>query len=162
MPRKLQPTFALSGTIDIPEILYKTKFDAIGNQLLNVNLVHPVGHNFNNLERCLLNNEALLASVSQRNIIYCIWQTNEKGIFEKAYIGQSNAKGARARIRNHLFKQTGNTKSKLDKVKTAIAQKKQIGFSFIEIKPGFFRAAIEEYLIQKYADSLPWNEVGKK
>ena len=43
----------------------------------------------------------------------------------------------------------------------AIGKKKQIGFTFIEVKPSFFRAAIEEYLIQKYSDSLPWNKVGK-
>jgi hypothetical protein len=161
MSRKSKPTIALVGTINIPEALYKAKFDPIGDQLLNVNLVHPVDHDFDNLESCLLKNEALLASVSLRNIIYCIWQTNGNGSFEKVYLGQSNANGARARVRNHLFKQTGKTKCKLDKVKKAVGEKKQIGFTYIEIKPPFFRAAIEEYLIKKHSDSLPWNEIGK-
>ncbi len=145
----------------MPEALYKAKFDAIGDQILNVNSVHVINHDFNDLKNCLINNEALLALVSSKDIVYCIWQTNEIGKFEKVYIGQSNAKGARARIRNHLFKKTGNTKSKLENIKKAVSQKKQIGFTFIEVKPAFFRAAIEEYLIQKYSDSLPWNEVGK-
>ena len=158
---KLKHSIAFAGAANLPEELYKHKFDAFGNQLLNVELIYTVHHNFNNLETCLLKNETLLKSVSSRNIIYCIWQTNEIGKFEKVYIGQSNANGARARIRNHLFKKTGNTKSKLEYVKKAVSQKKQIGFTFIEVKPAFFRAAIEEYLIQKYSDTLPWNEVGK-
>lgn len=161
MLSKPKSTIALVGEINFPEFLYKAQFEAIEDRLLNVNLVHPLDHDFNNLESCLLKNENLLASVSLKNIIYCIWQTNEIGIFEKVYIGQSNAKGARARIRNHLFKKTGNTKSKLENIRKAVSQKKQIGFTFIEVKPAFFRVAIEEYLIQKYADSLPWNELGK-
>ncbi|MDO6737372.1 GIY-YIG nuclease family protein [Wenyingzhuangia sp. 2_MG-2023] len=161
MSKKLKPITALAGTIDIPEALYKSQFDAIGDKLLDVNMVHTIEHDFKDLKNCLINNEALLVSVSSKDIVYCIWQTNANGSFEKTYIGQSKAKGARARIRNHLFKQTGKTKSKLEHVKKAIGEKKQIGFTFIEINPPFFRAAIEEYLIKKYSDSLPWNEIGK-
>lgn len=157
---KVKPTLGMAGTVEIEARWYYQKFNTYGEFLLNTASIYEVHLDFNNLNECLVQNEPLLQSVSKRDIVYCLWQSNNEDAFEPAYLGQAKANGARARIRSHLFKQTGTTKCKLDKVKASVINGKRIGISYIEINPAFFRAAIEEYLINKHSAILPWNEVG--
>jgi hypothetical protein len=161
MAKKEKPSVALAGTAELFPRWYRKKFDDFGDILLNVDTVHLVDINFSDLDNCISRNEKLLKSVSMRNIVYCIWQTKLDGDFETVYIGHANAKQARARVRSHLFKKTGTTACKIEEVKKAITDDKNIGFSFIEVQPGFFRSSIEEYLIIKYSEQLPWNTAMK-
>lgn len=162
MKSESKPTKGMAGIAVIEDSTYKNQFDSFGDQLTSSEAIHTVSYKHEHTEDCSDDNEALLKSVSKRDIVYCIWQTNNEGDFEMAYIGESNAEGARGRIRNHLFKNTGKTNSKINKVKQAIMEGRTIGFTFIEVDPAFYRTAIEEYLINKYKKSLPWNKVGTK
>ena len=86
-----------------------------------------------------------------------------KGVWKKQYIGTSKA--PRNRIKQHLVACQG-TKSCLKQVKKAVHCGREIGISWVKIKPSFLRLGVEQMIIglEKAKDkkALPWNELPGK
>ena len=82
-------------------------------------------------------------------------------IIELKYVGQTNAKGAKQRIRSHLVWRNKETKSgkytgsKFDDVVNNVILGKSIYLSFCEISPESLRHYIEEKLFSSVENG--WN-----
>jgi len=48
----------------------------------------------------------------------------------------------------------------LEKVKTAVSNGDEIGISFIKVEPEPLRLFVEETIIAKHREELPWNTHG--
>jgi len=107
-------------------------------------------------------NEDLIEMVSNKNILYCIWTKRVDEDFKIRYIGHSASKVSKRRIKNHLCKKHHKTGAKLEEIKEELKSCNTIGYSFVEIKPGCMRLALEEWLIQKNSINLDWNKNSKK
>lgn len=91
-------------------------------------------------------NHEFLNSVHNHVGVYGIFTRDTSDTeWEIEYIGHS--KGPKQRIINHLFKKHEKTGAKLAKVKKAIEQGKQVGVSFVGIKPAELRRYVEMMLI---------------
>ncbi len=60
----------------------------------------------------------------------------------------------------HLIAKDHRTGSMLEAVKTAVAAQQKIGVSFIKVQPESLRLFVEETIIAKHKDELPWNTHG--
>lgn len=107
-------------------------------------------------------NQPLLDSVSGKAGVYSLFTQNIKKQWDVLYIGQTQSKTARQRIRSHIVwrnKQTRSGKftgSQFDEVQGIIMAGEELGFSFVEIYPAPIRHYIEENLIKKL--NPPWNK----
>lgn len=108
-------------------------------------------------------NEQLLKSISGSANVYAIFIA-EKGNSEYniVYIGQTNSKGARTRLTNHLIKKHKKTGAKLSKIIDHIQSGGNIKISWISIDPVSLRHYVEEELIDKHKEILTWNKHGKR
>ena len=103
-------------------------------------------------------NRILFDKISKKAGVYAIHlksRGNPKwGI---TYIGQTQEKSSKSRIRNHLVKKHKNTGAKLSKVQSAVNKQQRIGFSFVCIEPASMRHYVEEELCGKHKEKLLWN-----
>lgn len=108
-------------------------------------------------------NANLLELLPQKGngIVYVIHLRNneENDIWKKQYVGSSE--NPKERIKQHLIRRSKGTTSCLKLVKKSVRCGKQIGISWIEIKPSFLRVGVEEMIIglekTKDKNALPWN-----
>ena len=109
-------------------------------------------------------NAGVLDALSRRDGIYAIFVGDPDGPWVLKYIGQTNADGARQRIRSHVVwrnKETPSgrsTGSKFDEVCEAVSTCKHVGLSFVAIEPGSLRHYVEAVLIRRFRP--PWNSHG--
>jgi len=107
-------------------------------------------------------NESILDNISRKAGVYSLFKQNSKKQWEWLYIGQTQSKTARQRIRSHIVWRNKKTESgkftgsQLDEVQRVVALGKELGFSFVEIHPAPLRHYIEENLIEEL--SPPWNK----
>jgi hypothetical protein len=114
--------------------------------LVNINNIYEV--KYSNPQNFEEQDEDLLVNVSKRALIYAIHEEIESK-WHLTYIGQTQAKTSRQRIRNHLFKKHEETGSKLAKVTECIKKAHKIGISIVEMEPDYMRLPIEEILIEE-------------
>lgn len=113
----------------------------------------------------VLNAEALDA-ITNRGGVYAIYVGDSKDEMQLMYVGQTNASGARSRIRSHLVfrnKETTSgrsTGSKFDEVFAAVTAGKLIYMSFCEISPDSLRHFVEESLFPDVVEG--WNVHGAR
>lgn len=109
-------------------------------------------------------NKKLLDKIGEiKPNLYAIFaMENKNSEFRLKYIGQTNSKGARTRLINHLITKNDKTGAQLEKVKNVVKSGGRIKISFIAIEPEALRHYIEEILIEKYKDKLEWNIHGKR
>ena len=106
-------------------------------------------------------NPGFLQAVEGRSGVYAILTAMSGQPWRLQYIGQSEARGTRQRIRSHLIwrnKETPSGKytgSKFDSVTEAVMAGAHVGFSFVAIEPGSLRHYVEHQLIVQC--SPPWN-----
>lgn len=108
-------------------------------------------------------NEPLLSSASGVANVYAIFakSPNSNG-YILVYIGQTNSKGARTRLSNHLIKKNSGTGAKLEHVIEHVQGGGEIKITYIPVEPMSLRHYVEEELIDKHRDLLVWNKHGKK
>jgi len=100
-------------------------------------------------------NQELLKNISNKAGVYTLFSRIGEDHWEFLYIGQTQAKTARQRIRSHIVwrnKETESgqfTGSKFDEVQEIIMSGKELGFSFIEVQPASLRHYVEEKLIEE-------------
>jgi hypothetical protein len=113
-------------------------------------------------------NKELLDNITNKAGIYALFSLKEKGQWELVYIGQTQSKTSKQRIRSHIVWRNKKTKSgkftgsQFDGVQEIVMSGKELGFSFVEIYPASLRHYVEENLIEKL--NPPWNKqkVNKK
>jgi len=107
-------------------------------------------------------NKEMLDSVSNRAGIYAIYSLKGNNNWTIQYIGQTQSKTSKQRIRSHIIWRNKKTKSgkitgsKFDEVQENILFGQNIGFSFVEIYPEALRHYVEETLIIDLQP--PWNK----
>lgn len=85
---------------------------------------------------------------------------NEVKGWRTVYIGESTQ--VHVRLRQHLVQFCGRSRSKLYDVNNILSKHKgQIGLSFINIQPPYFRKAVEERMIRENSSTLIWNKIDK-
>jgi hypothetical protein len=76
------------------------------------------------------------------------------------YVGESKSISLRDRITAHVIDKETRTGSTLSFVKDAVSARQQIGISFIKVQPESLRLFVEEKIISKNKEKLPWNTHG--
>lgn len=96
--------------------------------------------------------------------IYALWaRPNLDAPWTVMYIGTRHSSAGLSRLRDHLFKVSSGTKSKLGEVRDLVRAGAQVGVTLILVKPESLRLAVEEELLQansRYIGQLPWNKRG--
>jgi excinuclease UvrABC nuclease subunit len=107
-------------------------------------------------------NKILLKNISNKAGVYSLFTKKGKKQWDLLYIGQTQSKTARQRVRSHIVWRNKKTKSgqitgsQFDEVQKIIISGKELGFSFVEIHPAPLRHYIEENLIEDL--NPPWNK----
>ncbi|SEJ07047.1 hypothetical protein SAMN03159494_01591 [Achromobacter sp. NFACC18-2] len=79
------------------------------------------------------------------------------------YIGERHSSAGLSRLRDHLFKVSSSTKSKLKEVRDVVRAGAQMGVTLILVQPESLRLTVEEELLllnSRYIGQLPWNRKG--
>lgn len=106
-------------------------------------------------------NDTLLGDIGGDANIYAIFTLGSDGEpWKLRYIGQTKAKLARTRLRNHLIKKNRKTGSKLDKVKKHVKNGGAVAVSWISIDPETLRHYVEAMLIKGHPEA-DWNIQGR-
>ena len=102
-------------------------------------------------------NTSILKSVSGSANVYAIF-TGECGEAERSlrYFGKTTRKLARQRIRNHLFRKSEQTGSKLAEVLAHATGGGTVEIAWIEVHPESLRNYLEEELIIRHPEA-DWN-----
>ena len=108
-------------------------------------------------------NEQLLKNISGVANVYAIFIKNKNSSkYALVYIGQTNSKGARTRLTNHLIKKHKKTGAKLKNVIDHIQAGEKIKIPWISVDPVSLRHYVEVELINKHRKILAWNKHGKQ
>jgi hypothetical protein len=107
-------------------------------------------------------NEHLLSTLRNQANIYAIFlrERDKKSPWQVVYVGERKSSGLRERITEHLIAKDRRTGSKLDEIKKAVASNHEVGLSFIMVTPEALRLSVEETIIAKNKERLPWNTHG--
>jgi hypothetical protein len=126
--------------------------------------VYPEGCSLENwpVERIKAANEPFLKSLRNRGNVYAIFvrPVGKKTAWSHMYVGERKSAGLRQRMTEHLIDKDHRTGSMLEAVKTAISANQAIGLSFIKVEPESLRLFVEETIIAKHKQELPWNTQG--
>lgn len=121
------------------------------------NIYHIKYKNFDVESFDKLNSE-MLKNISNKFIVYCLWQGKNVEDLNPKYVGHAKNTISRQRIRAHLTKKNKATGAQLDKVKEFLSAKTHLGITYLIIEPGYMRTSLEEWLIYKHVDILEWNK----
>ena len=114
------------------------------------------------VEEIKTTNDEFLKTLRHRANVYallvCSPDDNEN--WRAVYVGERKSAGLRERITQHLITKNHRTGSMLEAVKTAVVAQQKIGVSFIKVQPESLRLFVEETIIAKRKDELPWNTYG--
>jgi hypothetical protein len=107
-------------------------------------------------------NEAFLKTLRHRANVYAlsVRPSGDNQNWSPVYVGERKSAGLRERITQHLITKNHRTGSMLEVVKTAVAAGQEIGVSFIKVEPESLRLFVEETIIAKHKNELPWNTHG--
>lgn len=96
--------------------------------------------------------------------LYALW--SRKGLqspWHLMYIGERHSSAGLSRLRDHLFKVSSTTQSKLQEVREIVRAGGQMGVTLILVQPESLRLAVEEELLllnSRHVGQLPWNKKG--
>lgn len=109
-------------------------------------------------------NKNFLATLREKANIYAIFvrDRGSKSLWQRMYVGERKSSFMRDRMREHLIKKNDQTGSVLNKIKMAISSNKEVGLSFINVKPDSLRLFVEEEIIKtsRTETELSWNTHG--
>ena len=107
-------------------------------------------------------NEALLSTLRNAGNVYAIFVADapKNSPWIVHYIGERKSNGLRQRLTEHLIKKNANTGSKLPEIQQSVSDGKRIAASFIKVAPEALRLYVEETIIAKHKNVLPWNTHG--
>ena len=110
------------------------------------------------VERIKAANKPFLKTLRNRGNVYAIFvrPNGKKTDWSQMYVGERKSAGLRQRITEHLIEKDDRTGSMLEAIKTAVSANHAIGLSFIKVEPESLRVFIEETIIAKHKQELPW------
>jgi hypothetical protein len=106
-------------------------------------------------------NKKTLDQIANRPGVYAIYEKSSKAEPEMRYVGQTDAGGAKQRLRSHVVWRNKDTKSgkftgsKFDEVFKTVTSGGEIYISFCEIYPASLRHYVEENLFKYLVNG--WN-----
>ena len=106
-------------------------------------------------------NKALLDEIHNRAGVYAVYVKEPAGDIQLMYVGQTNAGGARQRIKSHLVWRNKDTESgkstgsKFDEVFVKVTSGFDIYISFCQVEPASLRHYVEENMFMLASDG--WN-----
>ncbi|EHA15430.1 hypothetical protein [Halomonas sp. HAL1] len=109
-------------------------------------------------------NEDIFSALNGRAGVYAILTARPTKEWHLRYIGQTDVRGSKQRIRSHIVWRNKSTKSgkftgsKFDEVQHAVVCGADIAISFVEIAPASLRHYVEEILIK--TKQPEWNLKG--
>lgn len=107
-------------------------------------------------------NDELLKTLRHRANVYAIFVCDpaRKEAWHPVYVGERKSGGLRDRITQHLVAKDPRTGSMLEAIQTAVSSGKEIGLSFLKVQPESLRLYVEEAIISRNKENLPWNKHG--
>lgn len=148
-----------SGLAEFAETCAQALFADVPHQF-----IFPVGCNLQHwpVGEIKASNETFLKTLRHRANVYAlsVRPSGEKQNWSPVYVGERKSAGLRDRITQHLITKDHRTGSMLEAVKTAVAAGQEIGVSFIKVEPESLRLFVEETIIAKHKNELPWNTHG--
>ncbi|HIF9178603.1 TPA: hypothetical protein ACX6QN_003447 [Photobacterium damselae] len=105
----------------------------------------------------ILNNDRILKNLRNKANIYAIFTLDTDKSWKAMYCGQRKAVNMRDRITEHFIVKDERINSKLAEVRQAVSDGKKVGLRFIYIPRDAIRKFVEEELISRNKDNLPWN-----
>jgi hypothetical protein len=156
----LTPTLSgPSGLAEFAESCAQTLFAELPHQF-----IFPVGCSLQHwpVDEIKTSNETFLKTLRHRANVYALSVRSSGGNqnWSPVYVGERKSAGLRDRITQHMITKDHRTGSMLEAVKTAVAAGQEIGVSFIKVEPESLRLFVEETIIVKHKNELPWNTHG--
>jgi len=112
------------------------------------------------------NEGALSRAIGEGANIYAIWTRSNSGErWKLEYVGQRKNECSRERIKQHLFRKSERTESKLELIREAVGQSLDVAISTILVWPDCLRTSVEQALIEKHKTTegwMEWNTHGNK
>jgi hypothetical protein len=107
-------------------------------------------------------NEEFLSTLRNAGNVYALFVADrpESSPWILRYVGERKSNGLRQRLTEHLIKKNAKTGSKLPEIQQSVSDGKRIAVSFIKVAPEALRLYVEETIIAKHKDALPWNTHG--
>jgi hypothetical protein len=107
-------------------------------------------------------NKCLLDQMRNAGNIYAIFEAGKEADSQwmVRYVGERKSDGLRQRLTEHLIKKDARTGSKLGEVKNSVSEGKRIAVAFIKVEPEALRLYVEESIIARHKQALPWNNHG--
>ncbi len=107
-------------------------------------------------------NETFLKTLRHRANLYALFvrPSGACGTWSAVYVGERKSAGLRDRITQHVIDKDRRTGSMLENVKAAVAAGQEVGVSLINVQPESLRLFVEETIIAKHKNELPWNTHG--
>lgn len=105
----------------------------------------------------ILNNDGVLKKLRNQANIYAIFTLATGQSWKTMYCGQRKAVNMRDRITEHFIVKDERINSKLAEVRQAVSDGEKVGLRFIYIPRDTMRKFVEEELIARNKDKLPWN-----
>lgn len=161
MPISPQTLHGPAGLAEFSEECAKFLFSTV-----QYNFVFPPNVTIHNwpVDQIKKTNQLFLSRLRNRANIYCIFTRSSEQLtdWNPMYVGERKSVGLRERVTQHLIKKDHRTGSMLDAVKAAVVEGKEIGLSFVNIKPESLRLYVEEIIISdgKKKGLLSWNTHG--
>ena len=106
-----------------------------------------------------LNDETLKGLRGAGNV-YALYTRRPNEAWSVVYVGQRKSEGLRDRITQHLVNKDSRTGSMLETVKMAVNDGREMAISYIHVSPESLRLYVEETIISKRKEQLPWNTHG--
>lgn len=148
-----------SGLAEFTESCAQALFAEVPHQF-----IFPVGCNLQHwpVGEIKTSNETFLKTLRHRANVYAlsVRPSGENQNWSPVYVGERKSAGLRDRITQHLITKDHRTGSMLEAVKTAVAAGQEVGVSFIKVEPESLRLFVEETIIAKHKNVLPWNTHG--
>lgn len=112
------------------------------------------------------NESALSQAIGEGANVYAIWTRSDlEAQWTLEYLGQRKRENSKERIKQHLFRKSEGTESKLERVREAVRLGRRVGISTILVWPDFLRTSVEQALIEKHKATtgwVKWNTHGNK
>lgn len=128
-------------------------------ELFNKNQMIEIEYEYKNNDDWSKNESLVLQQLQNiKGNVYCIFIQESNKEIQPVYVGKSNSVSINKRLREHLFKKSDSTKSKLEKVQGIIMSGGKIFINIISIKPEYMKNALEMMIINNHKKNLVWNQ----
>lgn len=129
-----------------------------------VEVFYPQGTNLVNwnADEIKALNAQFLTGLRNAGNVYALFlsESNSNSNWIVKYVGERKSDGLRQRLTEHLIKKNHQTGSMLQNIQQAVSEGNRVSVAFIKVQPEALRLFVEESIISKNLENLPWNTHG--